>query len=299
MSLCFSVHFDELLVVIDNVLYGIYPHCLDCFHGCCLCSFDACWYKGQGRSMLLLFFSRKAVTNMWCRMPAPLHCARVSPSLLSAQVFLSLLRVSTSQLEVHTHSSMVNSRASSSLAATNALYTSEIDFIRDIEHGWCNKGRLDATLQMGWLLFPQLPGPTLATMGGLTEPVLSLALPRQIGLTTYILSSFSVLYFDNECFVLLIQTVLGNLDFRLSRGWSGGTTYFDPAVELNCTSYGLNRTLVSQDLDGWHSCGMHYLERLLISEIELLFCFRPDFRPLVSPTTQLEPDIPYLGTTFG
>ena len=171
MSLCFLVHLDELLVVNNVVLYWIYPHCLDCFHGCCLCSCDACWYKGQGRSMLLLF-SRKAVTNMWCRMLAPLHCARVKTSLLTANLFLSLMGVSASILEVHCQSSTVTSGASSFLTATIALYTSEIDFIRDIEHGWCNKGGLDAPFHILALL-RRVMFPILASMAGLTEPVLS------------------------------------------------------------------------------------------------------------------------------
>ena len=32
---------------------------------------------------------------------------------------------------------------------------------------------------------------------------------------------------------------------------------------------------------------MYYLESLLVGEIELLFCFHPYFRPLVSSTTHL------------
>ena len=40
------------------------------------------------------------------------------------------------------------------------------------------------------------------------------------------------MYFDNECFVLLIQTVLDNLDLQLSREveWRNQATYSDAAV---------------------------------------------------------------------
>ena len=124
MSLCFSVHLDELLVVIDNVvLYWIYPHCLDCFHGCCLCSCDARRYKGQGRSMLLLFFSRKTMTHMWYRMLASLECASLPVSAIPARTLLPHLGVSTWSM---TYNRSTASRASVSLLATDARYTSEI-----------------------------------------------------------------------------------------------------------------------------------------------------------------------------
>ena len=258
MSRCFSVHLDELLVVIDNVvLYGIYPHCLDCFHGCCLCSCDACWYKGQGRSMLLLFFSRKALTNMRCRMLATLHCARVSTTVLPADVFLSL-RVSTSLLEVQPQSSMVNSGAWSSLPATVALYSSEIDFIRDIEHGWCNKGGLDAPALIVAIL-GLVTGPTLAA--GLTELVLSAVFrPRWIEITTYIRSSLSVVYFDNECFVLLIQTVLPTFQRSGVEELPILTLLLNWIACLMAWIWRCSR----KTLDGWHSSGMYYSERSLL-----------------------------------
>ena len=84
--------------------------------------------------MLLLFFSRKAVTHMWYRILVSFNCARVSTSALTASRLLSLLSVSTSEV-TPTDRSTMTSRVSVSLAATNALYTSEIHFMRDIEHG--------------------------------------------------------------------------------------------------------------------------------------------------------------------
>ena len=128
-------------------------------------------------------------------------------------------------------------------------------------------------LKGGILLIVQVPFPPLAP--GMTEPVLSPVFrPRWIELATYMKSGLIVVYFDNECFVFLIRTVLDNLDLQLSR-------------EVEWRNYLF-----------WCCCCKTWTVDIQVVRISIWKGYYraacPYIHPLVSLTAQLKPDVSIL-----
>ena len=131
---------------------------------------------------------------------------------------------------------MRGSEASASLTASAALYTSEIHLFRDIERGWCNLKETLIVLPVRFRSrFLQEIHLGFTNRDGVTGPALSDVMwPRWIGRVTCIRSRLDIVYFNNEFFVFLVQTVLTAIE-----KWSGGTTCSgkDHTVLLNWSMY--------------------------------------------------------------